>query len=118
MVVIDRAFVRAGKDHQRAIFLGHIVNANTYGEDVVVGMGVEGIVLMPFHRRAISGLLHIEFGGVQAEIDFSDDAINQAVVDFSAGRLAAIEQWQNEINGLPTMKRLRTPMCARNWPES
>ena len=60
VVVVGRTLVRTGYDQQCAVRLVHFVDADAHGQDVVVGMGVEGPILVPFHRAAVVGGLHVQ----------------------------------------------------------
>ena len=65
VVIPCRPLVRAGHHHQRAIFQKGVVQHHAHRQHVVIGMGIEGPVLMPFHRRAMIRLLEIDLGGLQ-----------------------------------------------------
>jgi hypothetical protein len=68
VVVEDRAAVRAGDDQQRAVLLLHVVHHHADGGQVVVGVRVEGPVLVPLHRRPEAGRLHVELRRVEADV--------------------------------------------------
>ena len=60
VVVEGRAAVAARQHHQRTVLLGGIVEQHAHGEQVVVGVRIEGPVLVPLHRRAVLGRLQVE----------------------------------------------------------
>lgn len=81
---------------------------------------VLGLVHDPSARNMLQQRAVVSDGELQAEIDFSDKAINAAVAGFSSRRLAEIERWQSEINlsvlplsaGQDTLEQLRALMGA------
>src|SRR5678815_5420020 len=60
-----RSLVRTGYHQERPILDKGVVQHHTDRQKVVVGMGVKGPVLMPFHRRAMTWLLEIDLGTMQ-----------------------------------------------------
>ena len=68
MVVVGRAEVRAGQDHQRAVVHVAVVEVDAGRQHVVVGMRIERPVLVPFDRRAVAGRLHVELAAIEADI--------------------------------------------------
>ena len=60
--------MRAGKDHQRAVFQTHVVDDHCHRQDVVVGVRVEREILVPFDRRAEARGFHVQLGGVKADV--------------------------------------------------
>ena len=51
MVVVDPALVGAWDNQETSVLLGHFVYRYSNGQEVVIGMGIEGPVLMPLNRR-------------------------------------------------------------------
>ena len=68
MVIEDLAAMRAGNHEQRAILLAAVIEQDADGQDVVIGVGIEGPVLMPFDGSAEARRLHVELGAVQADV--------------------------------------------------
>ena len=68
VVAEDRPLVRARDDLQRTVGKVHILQHQAAGEDVVVGVGIEGPVLMPLHRGASAGGLGVELGCLQQHV--------------------------------------------------
>ena len=64
VMVVDRPEVRARHDHHRPVVGNEVVEQDAHGQHIVVGVGVEGPVLMPLDRSAIRGGLQVELGGV------------------------------------------------------
>ena len=79
VVVVNLALVRAGHDQQRAVLLVAVVEQDAGGEQVVVGVGVEGPVLVPLDGRAVLRLLHVELVVLQPHVgaDQSGDDLHQ-----------------------------------------
>ncbi len=63
VVVINWTSMRTRDHHQCPILDGRVVNRHANGDVVVVGMGMEGPVLMPFDRTAECSRLHVQFVG-------------------------------------------------------
>ena len=68
MVIEDLAAMRAGDHEQWTILLAAIIEQHTDGQDVVIGVGIEGPVLMPFDGSAKACRLHVELRAVQADV--------------------------------------------------
>jgi len=68
VVVVHRSLVRAWQDHQRPVGLVAVVEQDAGGEDVVVRVGVESPVLVPFDRRAVAGGLHVHLGAIDPNV--------------------------------------------------
>ena len=68
VMVEHGAPVRARHGHHRAVVFAHIVQIDAERQARVVGMGVEGPVLVPFHRRAETRGLHVELAVVDADV--------------------------------------------------
>lgn len=47
VVVVDLPGVAARKHHERAVVRGHVVEQDPHGEDALVGVRVEGPILVP-----------------------------------------------------------------------
>ena len=58
----------SGHDHKRPVLDLHVVHHHADGGEIVVGVGIEGPVLVPFHGRAETGGLHVELRRVEADI--------------------------------------------------
>lgn len=56
------------KNLKRSVLQAHVVKYDADGEDVVIGVRIEGEILMPFHFGAIAGLLHVQLGRMHADI--------------------------------------------------
>ena len=67
VVIVGRAVVAARDHHQRAVVHVAIVEIDAGRQHVVVGMGIEGPVLVPFDRRAVAGGFHVELAAVLAD---------------------------------------------------
>ncbi len=57
--------VSARKHHQRPVVGSDIIEHDADRQHIVIGVRIEGPVLMPFDRRAAAGGLGVEFGGLQ-----------------------------------------------------
>ena len=56
----------AARQHQhRTVFERAIVEHDPDRRQVVIGMRIEGPILVPFDRRAVAGRLHVELAGVE-----------------------------------------------------
>ena len=62
VVAEDGPLWEPGNDLQRTVGEIHVLQHQAAGEDVVVGVGIEGPVLVPLHRRAAAGRLGVELG--------------------------------------------------------
>jgi hypothetical protein len=65
VVVEGGAAVAARQHHHRTVLVGGIVEQHAHGQQVVVGVRIEGPVLVPFDRRADLGGLEVELRAVQ-----------------------------------------------------
>ena len=77
MVVEDREAVTAGNAAQAAVLERAVVQADPDGQDVVVRMRVEGIVLVPFDRAADFGDLEIELVVAVADAVVAQERVGQ-----------------------------------------
>jgi hypothetical protein len=68
MVIEDLAAMRAGDHEQWPILLAAVIEQHTDGQDVVIGVGIKGPVLMPFDGSAKACRLHVELRAVQADV--------------------------------------------------
>jgi hypothetical protein len=83
MVVVDRAPVAAGDAEQRSVLERAVVHHHADGREVVVGVRVEGPVLVPLDRRPVARGLDVELGGVEA-----DGGVDQLLQDREHVRVA------------------------------
>ena len=67
VMVEDLALVAARNAEQRAVLNGAIVHHHAHGAEVVIGVRVEGPVLVPLDGGTVAGGLHVELGGVEAD---------------------------------------------------
>ena len=68
LVVAERgAPVRAGHDHQAAVLEQHVIEGDADSQDIVVGVRVEGPVLVPAHRAAELRRLQVELGPLEPD---------------------------------------------------
>src|SRR5262249_52524855 len=58
----------AWQDHQWAVLRRHIVEHDADGQQIVVGVRIEGPVLVPLDGGAIAGRLHVELAAMQAQV--------------------------------------------------
>ena len=68
VVVQNRSLVRTRNDLQRAIFLSDIFQKDAEGQHVVIGVGIEGPVLMPLDGSTATRSLCIQFGCLQYRV--------------------------------------------------
>ena len=59
MVVKYFSFVRFGLDQQAAVGCAHSINTDAHRQDIVICVGIESPVLVPFYRRAEFPRFHI-----------------------------------------------------------
>ncbi len=85
VMVIEGTFMRARNNQQRSVFKPHIIKGDADGQQVVVGVGVEGPVLVPFDRAAELGRFHIQLVAVSpyAGADQLLDNVQDAGVAYS-----------------------------------
>ena len=60
--------MRAGDHQQGTVFHGAILDHDADLEDIVVGVGIEGPILVPLDRLAAARRLDVELGVVHAQI--------------------------------------------------
>ena len=80
MVVVDPALVGAWDNQETSVLLGHFVYRYSNGQEVVIGMGIEGPVLMPLHWTAKFRQFHVEFVTVTPQI--RTDQLGNYLQDF------------------------------------
>ena len=54
MVIEDLAAMRARNDQERTILLTAVIEQNADGKNVVIGVRIEGPVLVPFYGSTVS----------------------------------------------------------------
>jgi hypothetical protein len=95
MMIEGRAVVAARHDHQRAVVEVAVVEIDAGRQDVVIGMGIEGPVLMPFDGRAVARRLHVELAAMLADRrpeQLRQDRRDGRVPDQPVEELVALEQ--------------------------
>jgi hypothetical protein len=65
---VDFASVRAGIELERSIVVGDVVDKQQGRDDIVVGMGGEGKILVPFDGCRGTGKLRINLGMVKFDV--------------------------------------------------
>lgn len=65
---VDRPSVRARNRHQRAVIRRHLVQKDQAGDHVVIGVRIEGEILMPAHLGARAREFAIDLGVMQPQI--------------------------------------------------
>ena len=68
VVIQHRPFMRTGNDHERAILYRHLVDADADGQQIIVGVGIEGPILVPFHRAAKGRIFEVELVAIGAQV--------------------------------------------------
>ena len=68
MVFQNRTLMRPREHHERPVLYGHIVYQNTHREHIVIGVWVEGEILMPFDGCTVPRGFHVKFRRMQSQI--------------------------------------------------
>ena len=69
VVIVDRPSVRARQHHERAVLRIHRIEQDAHRQHALVGVRVEGPILMPLHRRTVAGGLDVDLApGAQPNV--------------------------------------------------